>query len=232
MSFNRGEEYRSSYHGTTPAAEKRGRSFFRRGLADSPLGSPLFRKKQFSFNTDDPGVCLSGPSSLASSRESSLDRSASSGFHALVERVRASPNRDSSLERSSASAFHALVEKVRSSPKLGLRRLTVMRSGSFNDVGGGAKASMEAKRKKWLLGRSESLRTPGVASRGDELSNSPWSSPECERRGSLPPFATSVGSPLRERSMDRLQRLERRGTLRAQDSLEEPGGKVKGFVNR
>ena len=111
-----------------------------------------------------------------------------------------------------------------------------MRSGSFNDVGGGAKATMEAKRKRWLLGRSESLRTPGVASRAaatGDPDNSPWSSPEIERRGSLPPFASTLGSPLRERSMDRLQRLERRGTLRSQDSgATEESGKVKGFVNR
>ena len=106
---------------------RRGRSVPRRdnnrGGAESPLGSPLFRRRQFTFEASD--ACLSarggpsGPPSRASSRDSS------------------------------PSGFHAIVERVCSSPKLGLRRFAVGRSGSFNDVSGnqagGSRKSMEAK---------------------------------------------------------------------------------------
>lgn len=234
-SFARSDEYRSSYHGSE--AVKRGRAFFRRGMmgnssnnspnanANANTGSsesPLLRRKQLSLNAaEDAGVCLSGPSSLASSRESSVDRA--------------------------GGGFHALVERVRSSPKLGFRRLQVMRSGSFNDVGGGAKATMEAKRRRWLLGRSESLRAraaegslpprPPAAAAAAAADYSPWSSPEMDRRGSLPPdypasYLGGASSPLRERSLDRVQRLERRGSLRPTGEEEPGSGKVKGFVNR
>ena len=102
---------------------RRGRSVPRRdnnrGGAESPLGSPLFRRRQFTFEASD--ACLSGPSGP--------------------------PSRASSRD-SSPSGFHAIVERVCSSPKLGLRRFAVGRSGSFNDVSGGnpgSRKSVEAK---------------------------------------------------------------------------------------
>ena len=57
------------------------------------------------------------------------------------------------------------------------------------------------------------------------------------RRGSLPPFALSP-SPVRDRSLDRVARLERRGRLAYSHSLDAGGsggggeepGKMKGFV--
>ena len=206
MAFNRLDHIRSSYHGL----ERRGRSFFNKkslgpnqssgDLGPSPLSSPLFRRKQFSFRSDDS--CQSGPPSMCSSRDSSLDRS---GLNAPMH-------------------FHDVVERVRGSPKLTLKqRLQVIRSGSFNDV-----SKMESKRKRWLLGRSESLR---VHESLDTL----------DRRGSLPPMPPShvnhgFSSPIRERSLDRVQRMERRGGLRYTQSLrgeeEMEAGKVKGFVHR
>ena len=106
---------------------RRGRSVPRKGdnnnsrvATESPLGSPLFRRRQFTFEASD--ACLSGPSGP--------------------------PSRASSRD-SSPSGFHAIVERVCSSPKLGLRRFAVGRSGSFNDVSGnqagGSRKSMEAK---------------------------------------------------------------------------------------
>ena len=100
---------------------RRGRSVPRKGdnssrgaaaAESSPLGSPLFRRRQFTFEASDAG-CKSGP-----------------------------PSRDSS-----PSGFHAIVERVCSSPKLGLRRLAVGRSGSFNDVSGNpnGRKAVEAK---------------------------------------------------------------------------------------
>lgn len=191
MSFNRLDDLRSSL------SERRGRSFFRRGGSSngesSPLSSPLFKRKQFSFNNEDGFA--SGPASLASSRESSCDRA--------------------------GARFHDIVERVRSSPKLNLKhRLAVMRSGSFSS----SPDKAEDKRKKFLISRSESLRSP-----------SPWSSPEVDRRGSLPPLAPPLGTPTRNRSLDRVQRMERRGLLQHSQSLRGDDGeerKVKGFVNR
>jgi len=84
-SFNRFDDRRASYN-----FEKRGRSFFR---GDSPLSSPLFRKKQFSFNANNEAA-NSVPSSLASSRDSSLDRGQdveARGLHQALDRVRSSP---------------------------------------------------------------------------------------------------------------------------------------------
>lgn len=104
---------------------RRGRSVPRKGDnrgCESPLGSPLFRRRQFTFEASDAGCAASsgpsGPPSRAASRDSS------------------------------PSGFHAIVERVCSSPKLGLRRLAVGRSGSFNDVSGGnpgSRKSVEAK---------------------------------------------------------------------------------------
>ncbi len=102
-----------------------------------------------------------------------------------------------------------------------------MRSGSFSDVVG---AALEAKRKKWLLERSGSLRLPGKESNKYKreavvrAASSPWSSPEIDRRGSLPV------TPKRERSLDRVQLIERRGSCSPNGDIEP--GKVKGFVNR
>lgn len=201
MAFNRLDESRSSYHGVE--IQKRGRSFFRRG--ESPLSSPLFRRKQFQNQRSD--LSISGADSVASSRDSSLDRT------------------------SIPMSFHSLVERVRSSPKMTLKqRLQVMRSGSFSDV---SRPSLEAKRKRWLVGRSESLRV------GSQ--ESPWSSPETDRRGSLPPTPSDLSySPVRDRSMDRVHKLERRGILQHQPR-STPGSsskddsdpsRWKGFVNR
>lgn len=108
-SFNRFDDRRSSYN-----FEKRGRSFFR---PDSPLSSPLFRKKQFSFH--GPDASLSVPSSVASSRDSSLDRGGPSQAH----------------HESGMKSIHQVLERVRSSPKLSLRqRFQVMRTSSFSDA--------------------------------------------------------------------------------------------------
>lgn len=115
------------------------------------------------------------------------------------------------------------------------QRFQVMRSGSFSDVAG-AKSTLEAKRKRWLdrsgslrLGKSQRF-VPGISNSSSNAStvqgvsfsaNSPWSSPESERRGSL---------PIRDRSLDRVQMLERRGSF--QPEGDEESGKIKGFVNR
>ena len=243
MAFNRLDESRSSFQGF----EKRGRSFFR---GESPLSSPLFaRKKQLA----NGGV--SGPSSVASSRESSLDRSvmfvnaggvnispsevdqvvaayeASRGGHTPLGKVESAPY----------GGLHSVVSRVCSSPKMTLKqRFQVMRSGSFSDVAG-AKSTLEAKRKRWL-NRSGSLRLnkgqkgPPQAADGTSQQNSyyncasPLSSPEIERRGSL---------PVRDRSLDRVMMLERRGSYQpyCNGSDDETGKmsttvKTVGFVNR
>ena len=105
-----------------------------------------------------------------------------------------------------------------SSPRMSLRRkFQVMRTGSFNE----AKSTIENKRKKWLLERSGSLRLPKSKAKEE----SPWSSPENDRRGSLP----MSPSPLRDRSLDRVQILEQRGYPTGHDF---ESGKIKGFVNR
>lgn len=198
MAFNRFDERRSTYNFEKP----RGRTLFR---CDSPLSSPLFRKKQFLNGT------ASVPSSVASSRESSLDRGQ------FVN----NGEKDSS--------FHNVVSRVMSSPKMNLRkRFQVMRSGSFND----AKSNLDQKRKKWLVERSGSLRLPSNKHREKLRKNfeeSPWSSPEADRRGSLPVSPTA--SPLRDRSLDRVQLLERRGSYNLNNN-EVDSGKIKGFVNR
>lgn len=195
MAFNRFDERRSTYN-----FEKRGssRTFMR---AESPLSSPLFRKKQFMNGN------ASVPSSLASSRDSSLDRS---------HETAAAP----------ATAFHQVVSRVMSSPKMSLRkRFAVIRSGSFSD----AKTTLDSKRKKWMLERSGSLRIPGKYKK-EAMEESPWSSPEVDRRGSLP-----VHSPLlRGRSIDRVQLMENRGYCSSSNNNnnDEDSGKIKGFVNR
>ena len=244
MAFNRLDESRSSFQGF----EKRGRSFFR---GESPLSSPLFsRKKQFVNGG------LSGPSSVASSRESSLDRSvmfvnaggvdispteidqfvaayeASRGGHAPLGKVESAPY----------GGLHSVVSRVCSSPKMTLKqRFQVMRSGSFSDVAG-AKSTLEAKRKRWL-NRSGSLRLnkgqkgPHQLESSSQVQNychyasSPLSSPETERRGSL---------PIRDRSLDRVMMLERRGSYQpySNGGVDEDTGKMSttvktvGFVNR
>ena len=239
---------------------RKGDSGSSRGAESSPLGSPLFRRRQFTFEASDPCLPSSspgGPFGPGSSRAASRD--------------------------SSPSGFHAIVERVCSSPKLGLRRLAVGRSGSFNDVSGdpsGGRKSLEAKsRRRWMrgagIGRSESMRSamppkramdgslPVISkSKSRDAGGTVWTSDEDEdaesslggsssglpssvsaaaafdpRRGSLPPFALSP-SPVRDRSLDRVARLERRGRLAYSHSLdgggsggggEEPG-KMKGFV--
>ena len=197
--FNRFDDRRASYN-----FEKRGRPFFR---ADSPLSSPLFRKKQFSFHGAD--ASLSVPSSVASSRDSSLDR--------------AGP----SHPESGLKSIHQVLERVRSSPKLSLRqRFQVMRTSSFSDVDG-VRNNLESRRKKWLLTRTGSIR---MGRSGDDhggvTSMSLSSSPENDRHGNL------TRSP-RDRSLDRVQLMERRGSYAPshQDSDADPG-KLKGFVNR
>ena len=120
--FNRFDDRRASYN-----FEKRGRSFFR---ADSPLSSPLFRKKQFSFHGAD--ASMSVPSSVASSRDSSLDRG---GPH--------QPHHESGMK-----SIHQVLERVRSSPKLSLRqRFQVMRTSSFSDADA-IRNNLESRRKK------------------------------------------------------------------------------------
>ena len=120
------------------------------------------------------------------------------------------------------------------------QRFQVMRSGSFSDVAG-AKSTLEAKRKRWL-NRSGSLRLnkgPKVPSNleiNHQVSQqyysnctSPLSSPETERRGSL---------PIRDRSLDRVMLLERRGSYQPYCNEDEDSGKMSatvktvGFVNR
>lgn len=194
MAFNRFDDRRSTYNfEKTPS---RGRTFFRnQGGTDSPL---LFRKKPF-LNGN-----ASVPSSVASSRDSSLDRN----------------------NGEAATSFHQVVGRVMSSPRMSLRKkFQVMRSGSFSD----AKSTIDNKRKKWLLERSGSLRLPGKYKKdvvpSVTVTESPWSSPEADRRGSLP----MSPSPLRDRSLDRVQLLERRGSYNPND-LES--GRIKGFVNR
>jgi hypothetical protein len=187
--FNRFDDRRASYN-----FEKRGRSFFR---PDSPLSSPLFRKKQFSFHGAD--ASLSVPSSVASSRDSSLDRGGPP------------PHAESGMK-----SIHQVLERVRSSPKLSLRqRFQVMRTSSFSDADA-VRNNLESRRKKWLLTRTGSIR-------GDE-STSLSSSPETERRHHL-----------RDRSLDRVQLMERRGSFSPHhhhDSGDVDSGKLKGFVNR
>lgn len=196
MAFNRFDDRRSTYNfEKTPS---RGRTFFRNG--DSPL---LFRRKPF-LNGN-----ASVPSSVASSRDSSLDRNPEAPPPAA------------------STSFHQVVGRVMSSPRMSLRKkFQVMRSGSFSD----AKSTLDNKRKKWLLERSGSLRLPGkykkdVVPSVMVTTESPWSSPEADRRGSLP----MSPSPLRDRSLDRVQLLERRGSYNPND-LES--GRIKGFVNR
>ncbi len=200
--FNRFDDRRASYN-----FEKRGRSFFR---ADSPLSSPLFRKKQFSFHGAD--ASLSVPSSVASSRDSSLDRGGLNN------------NNEPPLR-----SIHQVLERVRSSPKLSLRqRFQVMRTSSFSDVDG-VRNNLEARRKKWLLNRTGSIRMGRSGDHGDAAtaSMSLSSSPENDRHGSMP------ASPRRDRSLDRVQMMERRGSYAPShhDSDVDPG-KLKGFVNR
>ena len=243
MAFNRLDESRSSFQGF----EKRGRSFFR---GESPLSSPLFSRKKQLANGG-----FSGPSSVASSRESSLDRSvmfvnaggvdisptevdqvvaayeASRGGHAPLGKVESAPY----------GGLHNVVSRVCSSPKMTLKqRFQVMRSGSFSDVAG-AKSTLEAKRKRWL-NRSGSLRLnkgqKGPPSNLDGASHpnsscyaSPLSSPEMDRRGSL---------PIRDRSLDRVMMLERRGSYQpyCNGGVDDESGKMSstvktvGFVNR
>ena len=197
MAFNRFDDRRSTYNfEKTPS---RGRTFFR---ADSP-GSGIFRRKPLQLNG---GGNASVPSSVASSRDSSLDRGL--GESGAV-----------------ANSFHQVVGRVMSSPKMSLRKkFQVMRSGSFSD----AKSTLDNKRKKWLLERSGSLRLPGKYKK--EIESSPWSSPEADRRGSLPMSPDRAASPaIRDRSLDRVQLLERRGSYNPNDL---DSGRIKGFVNR
>ncbi len=265
MSFGRLDDLRSSFHGGDSRGRARG--LFRRGGPDgsssspagSPMGSPIFGRRKLpqlqlqQLNShdglEDFSGCVSGPPSLASSRESSLDR-AHWGRAAMAA---------TAPDSSPGSRLYSIVERVRASPKLKLKqRLQVMRSGSFNDVSSASSevagasntdkfrsVAMEAKRKKWLLGRSESLRAaPAVTGLGSDPS-----SPELEpRRGSLPPARSGSGAlftPTRERSLDRVGRMERKAALTHTRSLrlapasataapasEDDASRVKGFVNR
>ena len=196
MAFNRFDDRRSTYNfEKTPS---RGRTFFR-GAAESPL---FMRKFLNSGNA-------SMPSSVASSRESSLARGGGSG-----------------TPQPPPLAFHQVVGRVMSSPKMSLRKkFQVMRSGSFNDT---KTYEMHAKRKqKWLLERSGSLRLPGKYNKS-KLEESPWSSPENDRRGSL-----ENSDRIRDRSLDRVGLLERRGSYNpASHERDLDSGKIKGFVNR
>ena len=195
MAFNRFDDRRSTYNfEKTPS---RGRTFFR-------AESPLFRRKFLNSGN------ASMPSSVASSRESSLDRG---GAPDLAGGGPPAPP---------ATSFHQVVGRVMSSPKMSLRKkFQVMRSGSFNDP----KSALDHKRKKWLLERSGSLRLPGKYNKKEE---SPWSSPENDRRGSLP--MNGDRDRVRDRSLDRVQLLERRGSYNPNNDLDS--GKIKGFVNR
>ena len=201
MAFNRFDDRRSTYNfEKTPS---RGRPFLKNADGGGSGGgeSPFFRRKPF-LNGN-----ASVPSSVASSRESSLDR----GSTYVNGRVPGEAGLG-------AAAFHNVVGRVMSSPKMTLRKkFQVMRSGSFSD----AKSTLDNKRKKWLLERSGSLRLPGKYKPKVET-ESPWSSPEADRRGSLPMNPDS--SPhFRDSS------LERRGSYNSHDL---DSGKIKGFVNR
>lgn len=197
MAFNRFDDRRSTYNfEKTPS---RGRAFFRGD-------SPLFRRKPF-LNGN-----ASVPSSVASSRESSLDRTQINNHDPGTN-----PNGNHQ------TSFHQVVGRVMSSPRMSLRqKFQVMRSGSFN-----SDTKSENKRKKWLVERSGSLRLPGRY-HNKTKEESPWSSPEADRRGSLP--MGPPGSPYRDRSLDRVQLLERRGSFNPNSDLDS--GKIKGFVNR
>lgn len=198
MAFNRFDDRRSTYNfEKTPS---RGRTFFR-GAAESPL----FKRKFLNSGSGNASM----PSSVASSRESSLDRGGT------PTGAPAPPN----------LAFHQVVGRVMSSPKMSLRKkFQVMRSGSFNDS---KSYEMHAKRKqKWLLERSGSLRLPGKYNKSKaEVLESPWSSPENDRRGSLD------RDQVRDRSLDRVGLLERRGSYNPNER-DLDSGKIKGFVNR
>ena len=243
MAFNRLDDSRASFQGF----EKRGRSFFR---GESPLSSPLFARKKQLANGG-----MSGASSVASSRESSLDRSVmfvnAGGVDitptevdqvvAAYEASRGGHNPLSKVESAPYGGLHNVVSRVCSSPKMTLKqRFQVMRSGSFSDVAG-AKSTLEAKRKRWL-NRSGSLRLNkgqkrdpnlvGASQRHGSNYASPLSSPEAERRGSL---------PIRDRSLDRVMMLERRGSYQPYcngNGVEDDTGKMSqtvktvGFVNR
>ena len=200
MAFNRFDDRRSTYNfEKTPS---RGRTFLKNtgdGSGNISGESPFFRRKPF-LNGN-----ASVPSSVASSRESSLDR----GSTYVNGRV---PSGEAGL---GAAAFHNVVGRVMSSPKMTLRKkFQVMRSGSFSD----AKSTIDNKRKKWLLERSGSLRLPGKYK--PKAEESPWSSPEADRRGSLP---MNPEPHFRDRS------LERHGSYHSHDL---DSGKIKGFVNR
>ena len=264
MSFGRLDGLRASFHGGSSEGGggggngRRGRPLLtlRRGSAhpESPLASPLtMRRKihpQQSLDLGDLSGCVSGPPSLASSRESSLDRS--NGHWGRAAAAAMAENRSTSPLSSPSSPgarLYNLVERVRASPKLKLRqRLQVMRSGSFNDVSaeGTSVATEGGRRKRWLLGRSESLRYPSSSSTSDLAEF---------RRGSLPPpppppATDAHHSPVRERSLDRVTRMERKAapglhhsrSLRVhpghqrfsdqEDRTGEDATRVKGFVNR
>ena len=155
---------------------------------------------------------------------------ASRGGHAPLGKVESAPY----------GGLHSVVSRVCSSPKMTLKqRFQVMRSGSFSDVAG-AKSTLEAKRKRWL-NRSGSLRLNKGQKGPTNLENashlnssnyaSPLSSPETERRGSL---------PIRDRSLDRVMMLERRGSYQpyCNGGVDDDSGKMSatvktvGFVNR
>ena len=204
MAFNRFDDRRSTYNfEKTPS---RGRTFFR-GAAESPL----FKRKFLNSGN------ASMPSSVASSRESSLDRGGGTPTGGGAPNAPAPPN----------LAFHQVVGRVMSSPKMSLRKkFQVMRSGSFNDS---KSYEMHAKRKLRLLERSGSLRLPGKYNKKAENvidQNSPWSSPENDRRGSLD------RDRVRDRSLDRVGLLERRGSYNPANERDLDSGKIKGFVNR
>ena len=226
--FNRFDETRSSYH-----FEKRGSktNFI------SPLSSPLFRRKMFAAN----GGGQSGPSSLASSRESSLDRTdIMDPLDPDNRPLRAGGTTTGRPPTGQVpyGGIHSVVAKVTSSPKMTLKqRFQVMRSGSFNDVQG-AKSTLEAKRKRWLdrsgslrLTKTKSLNPSTNVSNGSINQSpvpgpgpqSPWSSPEYERRGG----GGVVGPLVRNRSVDRAL-----GTTADHSIDPDDPGKVKGFVNR
>ena len=206
MAFNRFDDRRSTYNfEKTPS---RGRTFLKNaGNSDQSGGgsgeSPFLRRKPL-LN----GVA-SVPSSVASSRESSLDRGGGPSY------VNGRPPGELGMH------LHNVVGRVMSSPKMSLRKkFQVMRSGSFNE----AKSTLDNKRKKWLLERSGSLRLPGKY-KPKVQEESPWSSPEADRRGSLP-----MSPPQSPRFRD--GSLDRRGPYHPHELHEMDSGKVKGFVNR
>ena len=211
MSFNRLNDLRSSYHGL----EKRGRSFFKK------RESPLLGRKQLSLNEADS---RSVPSSLASSRDSSIDRSSTNSlkFSDIVDRIWNPKARSNSRVFSSSvtdvstgtgsGSGNALLQQKRK--KLLLRRSESLRTAPTSDFASSPRG------KKLLLGRSESLRT------GSE---------EWTNTSDLifPNVDFTLDSPVRERSLDRVQKIERRGTLRYSHSLRgEQDGKARGFVHR